>query len=83
MAEKKLDIQYDQSADVLYCSFGPPQEAVGEEVTEGIVVRRHPNTNDVVGVTVIDFSRRLEMATVPSGEPGIGFSAKRRTAASR
>jgi uncharacterized protein YuzE len=63
MAETKLanlDIQYDPSADVLYCSFGPPQEAVGEEVGEGIVVRRNAVTNSVVGITVVDFSRRFQ-----------------------
>jgi len=54
-----LDIHYDPSADVLYCSLGPPQEAVGEEVNEGVVVRRNPNTNAVVGVTVVNFSRRF------------------------
>jgi uncharacterized protein YuzE len=62
MAEAKLgnlDIQYDPSADVLYCSFGPPQEAIGEEMDTGVVVRRNPETSAIVGITVIDFSRRF------------------------
>jgi uncharacterized protein YuzE len=67
-----IDIQYDPSADVLYCSFGPPQEAIGEEVKEGIVVRRHPETNAVVGITVVNFSRRFmdqpqNVVSVPLG----------------
>jgi uncharacterized protein YuzE len=52
-------IHYDPAADVLYCSFGPPQEAIGEEVGEGIVVRRNPTTNATVGFTVVDFSKRF------------------------
>jgi len=62
MAEKNLnniDIDYDLPADVLYCSFGPPQEAVGEEVAEGIVVRRNPETNAVIGITIVNFSQRF------------------------
>ena len=55
----KLDIQYDPSADVLYCSFGTHQEAIGEEIDTGVVVRRNPKTSAIVGVTVIDFSRRF------------------------
>ena len=54
-----FDIHYDPAADVLYCSFGPPQEAIGEEFGDGVVVRRNPNTNAIVGVTVVDFSQRF------------------------
>jgi len=54
-----IDFQYDPAADVLYCSFGPPQEAIGVEVNDGVIVRRHPETNAVVGLTIIDFSRRF------------------------
>ena len=54
-----LDIHYDPSADVLYCSFGPPQEAVGEETSDGVVVRRNPETNTLVGITVIGFLKRF------------------------
>jgi hypothetical protein len=54
-----LDIHYDPAAGALYCSFGPPQEAIGEEVSNGIVVRRNPTTNATVGFTVVDFSKRF------------------------
>jgi uncharacterized protein YuzE len=69
-----MDIQYDPSADVLYCSFGKPQEAIGEEVDEGIIVRRNVETNAIVGITVIDFSRRFserpgEVVSIPLDAP--------------
>ena len=62
MAEKRLgniDFHYDPIADVMYCSIGPPQNAVGEEVGVGVVVRRNPETNALVGITVIGFLRRF------------------------
>ncbi len=59
-APRNLDIQYDPAADVLYCSFGPPQEAIGEETDQqGVVIRRDPKTNALVGITVVDFSQRF------------------------
>jgi uncharacterized protein YuzE len=54
-----VNFEYDPLADVLYCSFGPPQEAIGEEVGDGIVVRRNPETNVPVGITIVNFSRRF------------------------
>ena len=57
----KLDISYDPAADVFYCSFGDPREAIGTEVEEGVIVRSDPETNEVVGITIIDFSRRFTL----------------------
>ena len=62
MAQKELlelKINYDPKADVLYCSFGDPRAAVSVETEEGIVVRLDPETEDVVGMTVLDFSKRF------------------------
>ncbi len=59
MAQAKLAINYDPKADVLYCSYGPPQEAISEETSEGIITRRNPETDELVGFTVVDFSRRF------------------------
>jgi uncharacterized protein YuzE len=69
-----IDIDYDYPADVLYCSFGPPQEAVGEEMGEGVVVRRNPDTNAIVGITIVNFSRRFRqeprnIVSVPMDAP--------------
>lgn len=50
--EKKLDWQYDEEADVLYISFGKPQEAVGIDMGEGMILRYSENLGEVVGLTV-------------------------------
>lgn len=55
----ELKIQYDRVADVLYCSFGPPREALSMEREGGVVVRVSPDTEEVVGITIVDFFKRF------------------------
>jgi uncharacterized protein YuzE len=61
MAKQEIEftMKYDPTADVLYCSFGEPRAAVSEEVEDGIVLRKDPETEQLVGMTVIDFARRF------------------------
>jgi len=55
-----IEINYDTVNDVMYCSFGgKPVEAISEERSEGVFVRVHPETNKVVGLTIVHFSRRF------------------------
>jgi uncharacterized protein YuzE len=56
-----MKINYDPKSDVFYCSFGDPREAVGIETEdEGIVLRVDPENEDIIGVTVLDFSKRFK-----------------------
>jgi len=53
MAEAKLgnlDIQYDSSADVLYCSFGHRKKQLAREMIQACVPR-NPETSAIVGIT--------------------------------
>ncbi len=53
----KVNLDYDEEADVLYISFGEPREAKDSvEVEDGIIFRIADN--EVVGVTVTDFKAR-------------------------
>jgi uncharacterized protein YuzE len=54
------DIDYDREADVLYISFGPPRPAVGLEPEEGLVLRLDPETDELVGVTIVGARARLQ-----------------------
>lgn len=56
---KGLTISYDKTADVLYLSFGKPEEGIDEEVEEGIFVRLNQKTNKPNGIMVIDFEKRF------------------------
>ena len=60
IAEKKekVDWEYDAEGDVLYLSFGEPQEAEGIDIGEGMIVRVDPQSNEVVGITIIGLSQR-------------------------
>lgn len=52
-----LRINYDEDADVLYASFGEPKMAVSKEVEDGKFVRFDPFTDEIVGVTILDFKQ--------------------------
>jgi uncharacterized protein YuzE len=56
---KKIFISYDKDADVMYLSFGKPTKAEGEEIDEGIFARYKPDTGELVGLTVINFSKKF------------------------
>lgn len=56
---KKVQFHYDREADVLYLSVGKPQQAKTVEMGEDFILRLHPKTAEVVGITIIDFSRHF------------------------
>ena len=59
---KNIDIDYDPTSDVMYCSFGKtPAEAISVETSEGVFIRLDPETNKPVGITIVDFSRRFTL----------------------
>ena len=54
---KKIDLDYDEEADVLYISFGKPREAKDSvEVEDGIIHRIADN--EIIGITITDFKAR-------------------------
>ncbi|KPV63334.1 MAG: hypothetical protein AOA65_1342 [Candidatus Bathyarchaeota archaeon BA1] len=54
---EKIDLDYDEEADVLYISFGELREAKDTiEVEDGILYRIADN--EVVGITITDFKAR-------------------------
>ena len=51
-----LGASYDEHADVLYLWRGKkPVEAISLPADDGILVRVHPTTGDLVGVTLLDY----------------------------
>jgi len=56
---ENLDWEYDEEADVLYISIGEPEDAIGIDIGEGIIVRYRENTGEVVGLTIVGFKERL------------------------
>lgn len=56
---KEVQFHYDREADVLYLSVGRPQKAKTIETGEDFVLRLHPKTGQVVGMTIINFSKHF------------------------
>ncbi len=56
---EKLDVDYDEDADVLYISFGPPVSASDSEVLENDLVVRFKGER-IIGITVPSFRKRLK-----------------------
>jgi len=56
IAEKKDKIKwdYDAEADVLYISFGNPQNAEGVDIGEGRIIRIQPDSKEIIGVTILN-----------------------------
>ena len=50
-----LEVSYDNDADVLYISEGRPKEAISDMMENGVIVRKDPNTDKVIGITIMDF----------------------------
>jgi len=68
----KLKIDYDISADVLYVSFGDVRSGIAIEVDNGDFVRIDPYTDEIVGITLLDFKERY----MPSPSINLDESAK-------
>ena len=58
---EKLDVDYDEEADVLYISFGPPVAASDSKVLENDVVVRYKGER-IIGITVPSLKKRLKHA---------------------
>ena len=58
--DQEMSVTYDRQNDVLYLSYGKAREAISEETEDGVLVRRDPCSDEIVGFTVLDFRRRLE-----------------------
>ncbi len=61
---KKITFDYDEEADVLYISFGEPKEAIVEE-KGNIGIRIDEKTNEIVGLTVIQFLKTFKSKHQP------------------
>ena len=63
MDQIPLNTHYDRDMDVFYAWISQPPEVLSVEPEEGIVLRFDARTNDFVGYTVLDFSRRYETSS--------------------
>lgn len=55
--ERKMWIDYDRDADVLYIGFKRPQKATNSEMLDNGILLRYKE-NELVGITVLEASKR-------------------------
>lgn len=61
---QEMSVTYDLQNDVLYLSYGKAREAISEETEDGVWVRRDPDSDEIVGFTLVDFRRRFNQPGV-------------------
>jgi uncharacterized protein YuzE len=57
IAHKKIWVDYDEAADVLYVNFKKPSHADNSEITDDDIIIRYEN-EQVVGMTFLNASKR-------------------------
>jgi uncharacterized protein YuzE len=56
---KEPSFDYDETADVMYITFGEPKPCRTEEPESGLVIQYTPETGELNGFTIIDYSKRV------------------------
>lgn len=55
-----LTINYDKKNDILYVSIGEPIASISEEISDGIYLRRSIETDEISGVTILDYKYKID-----------------------
>ena len=58
--DANLNFFYDKKSDILDISIGTPQPAISDEIGNDTIVRHHPETDEIIGFTILNFERRFE-----------------------
>jgi len=66
-----LNLNYDSKYDILYIGIGDRRNSSAAEEYDGLVILRDDDTNDITGVTIMGFMRRLKTDSMPKFPSGI------------
>lgn len=56
------DIYYDEAGDFLEITFGePPKTEYSEEIETGVFVTKDEETNEIKGVGILSFKKRVQV----------------------
>ncbi|MBI4944984.1 MAG: DUF2283 domain-containing protein [Bacteroidetes bacterium] len=67
--EKTVNFFYDKKGDILDIAIGKPQPAISQEISDDVLIRRHPETNEIVGFTILNFELRFTKTKKPYSIP--------------
>ena len=65
----KITFYYDEEADMLEVSFQPPQETIADESQRDVFVHYSTETDTVVSVTILNFTKRFADIRKPFSVP--------------
>jgi uncharacterized protein YuzE len=57
---RDIHFSYDEEGDVLYIAFHKGRKATSVSLNDSMVLRFDPETQEAVGLTLLDFSRLVE-----------------------
>lgn len=60
-----LQFDYDSKYDVLYVALGDRSNSYGDDSERGIIYLKDIDTDELTGVTVLDFLKRYRSNTLP------------------
>lgn len=71
MGKKSFNLKYDPQTDILNVAFGKARKAVSVEQQPEVFVRLDPQTQEIVGLTVLGFkqnflSQKQDITLIPS-----------------
>ncbi len=58
---ENIGFHCDREVDVMYFSLGMPKKAKTLELANDFILRLHPETQEVVGLTIVDFSKHFSI----------------------
>ncbi len=59
---KEMRMVYDEEGDILDISLGEPQQAISKEVEDDFFLRVKPDTQEVVGFSILNFRKWFKNA---------------------
>ena len=59
MSNQNYNFKYDNVNDVLYLTVGTPRFSYGEDLQDGIIARYDMDTDEMTGITILGFKRRV------------------------
>ncbi|KAF5411325.1 MAG: DUF2283 domain-containing protein [Euryarchaeota archaeon] len=62
--DEKLRMFFDKKGDSLDISLGEPREAISREIGDDILMRIDPETDEVLGFTILNFEKRFERTKI-------------------
>lgn len=59
MSSIQNKVDYDHKYDVLYCRIDDTSNSYGDEIDSNIILLKDMDTEEITGITVLDFKRNF------------------------